>query len=74
MSNNRIKEWAEIDRLAELESLSDLLLIGNPVYNESKENLTEYRIEVIRRLPQLKKLDGIPVDVDEREAATNRDS
>eukprot|EP00983_Pelagomonas_calceolata_P010047 326135-Pelagomonas_calceolata.AAC.3 len=27
-------------------------------------------IEVIKRLPNLKKLDGIPVDVDEREQAS----
>ena len=52
-----------------LENLIDLLLIGNPIYNDFKENMAEYRIEVIKRLPQLKKLDGIPVDVDEREAA-----
>ena len=72
LSNNRVKEWAEIERLAPLEQLSDLLLIGNPIYNEFKENVADYRIEVIRRLPQLKKLDGIPVDVDEREAAETR--
>lgn len=69
ISNNRVKDWSEIERLAVLENLTDLLLIGNPIYNEFKENIADYRIEVIKRLPQLKKLDGIPVDVDEREAA-----
>lgn len=51
--------------------LEELLLVGNPLYNEFKENnaLQQYRIEVIKRLPQLKKLDGIPIDVDERESA-----
>lgn len=28
-----------------------------------------HRIQVVKRLPALKKLDGIPIDVDEREAA-----
>ena len=72
LSNNRLKEWAEIERLSALDHLSDLLLIGNPIYNDFKENVADYRIEVIKRLPQLKKLDGIPVDVDEREAAEAR--
>ncbi|GMH37457.1 hypothetical protein BSKO_05330 [Bryopsis sp. KO-2023] len=70
-SNNKIKEWMEVERLSVLESLEELLLVGNPIYNEAKEAGTtpEYRIEVIKRLPNLKKLDGIPVDVDEKEAA-----
>ncbi|EFN54314.1 hypothetical protein CHLNCDRAFT_135528 [Chlorella variabilis] len=69
-SNNRIKDWAEIDRLSALPELEDLLLVGNPLYNEWKENgaLPQYRIEVLKRVPTLKKLDGQPVDVEEREA------
>ena len=38
--------------------------LSSPLSNNS-----EYRIEIIKRVPQLKKLDGIPVDVDERDAA-----
>jgi dynein light chain 1 len=71
MSNNKIAAWSEIDRLAALDKLEDLLLVGNPLYNEARDGntLSDYRIEVIKRLPNLKKLDGIPVDVDERDAA-----
>uniref|UniRef100_A0A7S3QY02 Dynein axonemal light chain 1 n=1 Tax=Dunaliella tertiolecta TaxID=3047 RepID=A0A7S3QY02_DUNTE len=71
-SNNKIAGWNEIDRLASLAHLEDLLLVGNPLYNDYKDNnaLSEYRVEVIKRLPNLKKLDGIPVDVDEREQAS----
>jgi len=29
----------------------------------------DYRVQVLKRVPSLIKLDGIPVDVDEREAA-----
>ena len=67
-----MKEWSEIERLSVLENLTDLLVVGNPIYNDFKENLADYWIEVIKRLPQLKKLDGIPVDVDEREAAESK--
>ena len=47
-SNNRLKEWAEVERLAALPLLEDLLLVGNPLYNEWKDNnaLPQYRIEV----------------------------
>lgn len=71
LSNNKLKDWSEIERLAALEKLEDLLLVGNPLYSDFKGNDvgSDYRIEVLKRVPQLKKLDGIPVDVDEREQA-----
>lgn len=31
--------------------------------------MNTFVLQVVKRIPQLKKLDGIPVDVDEREAA-----
>eukprot|EP00891_Asterochloris_glomerata_P007676 jgi/Astpho2/7676/e_gw1.00115.188.1_t len=70
-SNNKIKDWSETDRLGPLAALEELLLVGNPLYNEYKDKgeTQAYRIEVLKRIPQLKKLDGIPVDVDERDAA-----
>ena len=52
--------------------MEELLLVGNPLWEaaEKPEEIgCEYRIEVLKRVPQLLKLDGIPVDVDEREAA-----
>lgn len=71
ISNNKIAAWNDIDRLAGLGKLEELLLVGNPLYNDYKDNnsLSDYRVEVIKRLPNIKKLDGIPVDVDEREQA-----
>mmetsp|Transcript_32024 Transcript_32024/g.80881 ORF Transcript_32024/g.80881 Transcript_32024/m.80881 type:complete len:200 (-) Transcript_32024:24-623(-) len=71
LSNNKIKDWAEVDRLAGVETLEELLLVGNPLYEDFKANgeIPAYRIEVIKRIPGLKKLDGIPVDVDEKDAA-----
>ena len=48
------------------------MLVNNPIFSEAEEPLSmgsEYRVQVLKRVPQLVKLDGIPVDVDEREAA-----
>ena len=72
LSNNKIENFRELDKLASLGNLAELLLVGNPLHAsaEKPEELgCEYRIEVLKRVPQLVKLDGIPVDVDEREAA-----
>ncbi|CAL8469249.1 g8790 [Coccomyxa elongata] len=67
MSNNKVKDWAELDRLAANVRLEELLLIGNPL--NPTPGSPEYRIEILKRLPGLKKLDGVPVDPEEREAA-----
>jgi len=60
MSNNRIADWEEIDRLKGLTELTDVLLIGNPLHIKyrKKNMLKEYEREMIKRLPNLKKLDG----------------
>ena len=54
-SNNKIKDWSEIDRLAGMAHLEDLLLVGNPLCGHDEAG---YRAGVLKRLPQLKKLDG----------------
>lgn len=67
LSNNNIKIWDELLKFRELPALEELLLIGNPIYeNLSKE---QRRIEVIRRLPKLKKLDAQMITEQEMEAA-----
>jgi dynein light chain 1, axonemal len=52
-SNNKLKDWGEIDRLSGLPDLEELLLLGNPIANDPN-----YRNEILKRLPNLKKLDG----------------
>ena len=72
ISNNKLDNFKELDKLAGLQSLAELLLVGNPLHASAEkpdELGCEYRIEVLKRVPQLVKLDGIPVDVDERDAA-----
>ncbi|KAJ8926416.1 hypothetical protein NQ314_021204 [Rhamnusium bicolor] len=65
IGNNLVKEWGEFMRFQELSSLEDLLFVGNPL----SENLDEtvFKTEAIRRLPNLKKLDGEPVVREEAE-------
>ncbi|KAK0080168.1 hypothetical protein PV325_000360 [Microctonus aethiopoides] len=59
MGNNLVKDWSEFSRLQEIPNLEELLFINNPIC----ENLdTEsWRNQAIRRLPNLKKLDAIPI-------------
>eukprot|EP01112_Ceratiomyxa_fruticulosa_P002246 TRINITY_DN1234_c0_g1_i3.p1 TRINITY_DN1234_c0_g1~~TRINITY_DN1234_c0_g1_i3.p1 ORF type:complete len:123 (+),score=27.43 TRINITY_DN1234_c0_g1_i3:371-739(+) len=57
MSNNKVKEWSEFEKLAELPELSDLLFSGNPLEDRlSKEG--RWKMDVINLLPQLRRLDG----------------
>ena len=64
--SNRVGAWAEVERLAGLTGLQELLLAGNPLATEAG---AEWRVEVLRRLPRLLKLDGVAVEAGEREAA-----
>jgi dynein light chain 1 len=68
ISNNQIKAWNEIDKLASLPNLKDVLFVGNPIYDEHPKD--QCRIEVIKRLPNIAKLDGDMVKPSERELAT----
>eukprot|EP00164_Ancoracysta_twista_P000870 GFYU01001142.1.p1 GENE.GFYU01001142.1~~GFYU01001142.1.p1 ORF type:complete len:195 (-),score=59.80 GFYU01001142.1:446-1030(-) len=68
MSNNKIDKWSEFEKLCDLPELEDLLLIGNPLEEKHTKD-GNWRGEVVKRLPKLKKLDGKPVDDDDREAA-----
>ena len=60
MSNNKIADWEEIDRLSGLTRLTDVLFVGNPLHTKYKKKnmLKEYEREMTKRLPGLKKLDG----------------
>mmetsp|Transcript_14503 Transcript_14503/g.31104 ORF Transcript_14503/g.31104 Transcript_14503/m.31104 type:complete len:194 (-) Transcript_14503:393-974(-) len=68
IAQNKIDKWSEVERLAALPKLRDLLLTGNPLAVKANEE-GNWRIEVLKRLPNLKTLDGQLVEDDEREAA-----
>ena len=75
-SNNMISSWEEIDRLAHLEQLRDVLFIGNPLHARYHQGGTKgggngaaspdgpaiYVKEMRKRLKHLKKLDGKLLD------------
>jgi dynein light chain 1, axonemal len=70
-SNNNVSDWKEFERLKELPNLKDLLMVNNPLYNSiaSDADDSEWRMNVLKRLPTLKKLDGKDVTDDELEQA-----
>ena len=47
-SNNKLSSWADVEKINQLPKLEELLLAGNPLYNDYKDRgaLPEYRIEV----------------------------
>ncbi|KRX02798.1 hypothetical protein PPERSA_04001 [Pseudocohnilembus persalinus] len=59
ISNNKIKNWDEIDKLKELPELANTNFIGNPLYDQIEK---EQYLFVLKRLPQLKNVDGKIVD------------
>uniref|UniRef100_A0A4W4E8W8 Dynein axonemal light chain 1 n=2 Tax=Electrophorus electricus TaxID=8005 RepID=A0A4W4E8W8_ELEEL len=72
ISNNLVKEWGEFVKLADLPSLVDLVFVGNPLEEKYSAEGT-WIDEATRRVPNLKKLDGIPVikqEEEEREGET----
>lgn len=59
IGNNNIRDFTEVNKLAGLGALKDLLFCNNPCV-ESMET-DNYRKDVARRLQALKVLDGEPV-------------
>ncbi|KAG5503443.1 hypothetical protein JKF63_05582 [Porcisia hertigi] len=72
MSNNLINSWTEIDRLAnQCPELVDVLFLNNPICNSTASS-QEYRYMMLQRLTKLTRLDGVPVDPEEKEEADRR--
>lgn len=59
ISFNNIRDWGEFSKLQSVKTLEDLLMVGNPIYDNMDEKA--YRKEALKILPFLKKLDGEPV-------------
>lgn len=70
MAHNNIKEWSEIEKLGQISTLEDILLVGNPIYSdESIPDIAAARIRVIQCIPHIQKIDGVLVTPLEVEAA-----
>mmetsp|Transcript_38820 Transcript_38820/g.57027 ORF Transcript_38820/g.57027 Transcript_38820/m.57027 type:complete len:196 (+) Transcript_38820:269-856(+) len=67
-SNNNIKNFSELDKLASLDKLKDVLFVGNPMYDDVAGK-KEARIEILKHLPKLTKIDGEMVKPSEVEEA-----
>ena len=59
LSNNRVKSWDEVPKLAQLPEIKTVLLKRNPIYAEGKEEAaTENILQVVKRIPQIETVDG----------------
>ena len=67
ISNNKIRSWKEIAKLRELPALRDLLLQGNDICKDLDPQ--EYRVQVLKLVPQVTKIDGKLVTPIERQMA-----
>ena len=67
MSNNNLKDFSELEKLSGLSLLRDVLFVGNPMYEGLSPE--EQRINVLKFLPNVQKIDGDMVKPAEREAA-----
>lgn len=68
IGNNKISDWGELEKLASLPSLKDVLLQGNPIYDSAPDPATA-RCMVVKRCPNIDKLDNILITPLEREKA-----
>lgn len=56
ISNNKIKDWAELDKLQANPELTNILLTGNPLYDGMTKK--QARPKVLEHLPKISTLDG----------------
>lgn len=67
MGNNAIKDWSELDKVAGLPELQEVLFLGNPIYDGMDKKMA--KLQVLKRLPKLLKIDNEMVIDAEREQA-----
>ena len=67
LSNNALKDWAELDKLASLPELTDVVLVGNPIYTSAPDPAAA-RLLVLKRLPRLTKIDSYLITDLDRQA------
>lgn len=59
ISQNLIKDWAEFSRMSVPPLLSEITFCGNPLFENM--DAANFLTEAMRRLPNMKKLDGEPI-------------
>ena len=71
ISNNKIASWDEVAKLGAMPHLRDVLLVGNPIYDQYDsvaEPEAERRLRVLSCIPQLEKIDGKLVTPEQKQA------
>ena len=71
LSNNKIKDIAELGKLAGLPKLRDILLTGNPCYDGMEK--AEQRRAVLAQLPNIAKIDGEMVTAADKEGGEEKE-
>ena len=67
VTNNRIKSWDEVAKLAQLPEIKNVFFLGNPIYGDkSKEDAAPY---VVKRIPQIQSTDALQVTAKTRKLA-----
>jgi len=66
-SNNQLSKFDELERLKDCPLLRDVNIMNNPMFGDVDE--ADGRIEVLRRIPHISKLNGKPVEPEELEKA-----
>ena len=61
MANNRVGEFTELERVADLPDLVEFSLVSNPI-----QRTQNYRFSVLKRMPQLIIFDGKVIPPEER--------
>ncbi|KAJ3052298.1 Leucine-rich repeat-containing protein 23 [Rhizophlyctis rosea] len=64
LRSNQIENPKELDKIASLQNLKAIVLMDNPI-----DQLPTYRLELLRRLPKLERIDKDPVSEEEKEEA-----
>ena len=65
IGHNMIKDWAEVERLKENESLTTVVLKGNEIYEKAQGDVNG-RYSVLKRVPHLTMIDGMMVKEEDR--------
>ena len=69
IGNNQIKSFEELQKLQNNANFNDLLLFGNPCHTGSGLDRNGYRVEVVRNVPAIGKVDGDLIKPSERAEA-----
>ena len=60
IAHNKIKDWNELEKIKELQSLTNCVFLGNEIY-EKFPTKEEGRINVLKKIPSLTMIDNVLV-------------